>query len=100
MLPAASTARCRGQAVIEVILLAPLVTACVVGFAVTYGRVAATARAEVALQLAVAADAAGEPIAAALVGRGRLIEVADSTITVSVPAPLSPLELTGRRAGR
>ncbi len=75
----------RGQAVVEVIALAPLVTALVAVLAVGGARVAATARAEAMLARALAADAAGEPIVAA-VGQAATVEVGHRIVVV-VKAP-------------
>lgn len=64
--------RCRsGQAIVEVLILTPVLVVLVAAFAVVVGRVAATARLESAAQLAMAADAAGEPVQAALRGERR-----------------------------
>lgn len=80
--------RQRGQGVVEVVALAPLVAACAAAFAIACVRVAAQARAESALATALAADAAGGSIAGALHGRARLVRADGRLIAVAVPAPL------------
>jgi len=90
--------RCRGQAIVEVLALAPLVVAAVLAFAVAAGRLAAMARAEAALARAVAVDAAGASTAYGLPRRARLVRTTDATITVAVPAPLGAITLEGPRA--
>lgn len=79
--------RQRGQAVVEIVILAPIIAACVGAFAIAALRIAAVARVESALQVAIAADAAGEPVASALHGRARLVEIRPDRIVVSVSAP-------------
>ena len=88
----------RGQAIVEVLALAPLVVVAVLAFAVAAGRLAAMARAEAALARAVAVDAAGASIAHVLPRHARLVRATDTTITVAVPAPLGAITLEGPRA--
>lgn len=84
--------RCRsGQAIVEVLILTPVLVALVVAFAVVVGRVAATARLESAAQLALAADAAGEPVNAALRGRAKSIVIEPHRLVITVAAPLGDL---------
>ncbi len=57
-------------------------------------RVAATARLESAAQLAMAADAAGEPVQAALRGRAKTVVVEPYRLVITVAAPLEDLTTT------
>lgn len=84
--------RCRsGQAIVEVLILTPVLVVLVAAFAVVVGRVAATARLESAAQLAMAADAAGEPVQAALRGRAKSVTVEANRLVITVAAPLGDL---------
>jgi hypothetical protein len=89
--------RRRGQAVVEVLALAPVMAACTLGFAAGAGQLVAMARAEAALANAVAADAAGTSIHGAVNGRARLVSVTSDAIEIAVDAPLGEVRLTGRR---
>ncbi len=82
-----------GQAIVEVIVLAPVVVACVAAFVIVVARVAATARLESAAQVALAADAAGEPVKAALNGRAKDVVIEPQRIVITVAAPLRDLTL-------
>lgn len=84
----------RGQALVELIALCPVLAACACAFAVACGRVAAVARAERELARAVRADAMGlVPVAAP----GVRVRIAGTLIEVRVAAPLGAVE---RRAER
>ena len=83
--------RRRGQGVVEVIAIAPLVVCAVAAFAVASARLAAMARAESALAAALAADAADQPVRGALRGRARIVRLDDRVIAIAVPAPLGPI---------
>ncbi|MGI9187659.1 MAG: hypothetical protein ACR2J9_09145 [Gaiellales bacterium] len=78
----------RGQAVVELLAVAPLIAACCAAFAIAAIQLSVMARAEAALSRAVAADAAGGSIAGALAGRARLTTLTTSRITVEVHGPL------------
>jgi hypothetical protein len=83
-----------GQAIVEVLVLTPAVVACVAAFAIVVARVAATARLESAAQIALAADAAGEPVRSALNGRVKVVVIEPQRIVITVAAPLRDLTLT------
>jgi len=87
----------RGQAVVEVLALAPVVAACATGFALVALQLSALARAEAALARAVAADAAGGSVVGAITGRARLVRITEERIEVEVVAPLGDVRLTERR---
>lgn len=87
----------RAQAVVEVLALAPLVSACVVAFAIASSRIVAHVQAQSALQAALAADAAGEPIQAALRGRALLVHLDTEQIIVEVDAPWRAVRVTSNR---
>lgn len=90
------TAR-RGQAVAEVLALAPLITACSCAFALAAMHLTAMAGAEAALSAAIQADAAGGSVAGALIGRGRLIALTPSRITIEVRGPLGGVRRSEER---
>lgn len=87
----------RGQALVEVLALAPLVAACAIGYGACATQLAAIARAEAALANAIAADAAGTSIRGAVHGRARLVAVSARTIEIVVPAPLGDVARRGQR---
>ena len=87
----------RGQAVAEVLALAPLIAACTLAYAVAAHRLEAMARAESALSVAVAADVAGSSVTGALHGRARLVSMDATAIVVEVAAPLGAVRLRGLR---
>ena len=87
----------RGQAMVEVLALAPVVAACMLAFAAGAGQLVAMARAEAALANAVAADAAGTSIHGAVHGRARIVSVTPGSIAIAVEAPLGEVRLSGRR---
>ena len=89
-----------GQAIVEVLILTPILVVLVAAFAVVVGRVAATARLESAAQLALAADAAGEPVQAALRGRAKSVTVEANRLVIAVAAPLGDLTTTVPRLMR
>ena len=86
----------RGQALVELLALCPVVAACACAFAIACGRVAAVARAERELARAVHADAAGlvpAPTPGARVSvRGRIVEV-------RVRAPVADVVRRAERVG-
>lgn len=73
----------RAQGVVEVVALAPVVTACAVAFALACGQLAAQGRAEAGLAAVVAADAAGAPAPT-----GLRITRRDGEVVVAVHGPL------------
>ncbi len=87
----------RGQAIVEVLVLAPIVVACVGAFVISCTRLTAMARAEAALANAVAADASGASVAGAIAGRARLVRLDSERIEIAVEAPLGTIRLSGRR---
>ena len=89
----------RGQAVVEVLALAPLVAACTVAFAAGAFRLVAMAQAESVLSDALAADVAGTSILGVVHGRARLVSVTATVIVIEVSAPLGPVRLSGQRIG-
>ena len=89
-----------GQAIVEVLILTPILVVLAAAFAVVVGRVAATARLESAAQLALAADAAGEPVQAALRGRAKSVTVEANRLVITVAAPLGDLTTTVPRLMR
>jgi hypothetical protein len=94
------TRRRSGQAIVEVLILTPVLVVLVGAFAVVVGRVAATARLESAAQLALAADAAGEPVNAALRGRAKTVVIEPQRLVITVSAPLGDLSATVPRVIR
>lgn len=94
--------RCRrsGQAIVEVLVLTPVVVACVAAFVIVVARVAATARLESAAQVALAADAGGEPVKAALTGRAKSVLIEPHRIVITVAAPLRDVTLAVPRIVR
>lgn len=89
-----------GQAIVEVLVLTPVLVACVAAFAIIVARVAATARLESAAQLALAADAAGEPVKAALNGRVKTIVIEPRRFVITVEAPVQDLTINVPRITR
>lgn len=89
-----------GQAIVEVLVLTPVIVVCVAAFVVVVGRVAATARLESAAQMALAADAAGEPVKAALNGRAKSVVIEPLRLIITVAAPLRDLTLSVPRIVR
>ncbi|MCX6412799.1 MAG: hypothetical protein NTZ81_10715 [Actinobacteria bacterium] len=89
-----------GQAIVEVLILTPVLVVLVAAFTVVVGRVAATARLESAAQLAMAADAAGEPVQAAVRGRAKTVTVEAHRLVITVSAPLGDLTTTVPRLMR
>lgn len=87
----------RGQAVAEVLVLAPLVAACMGAFALAALQLSAMARAEAALSAAIAADAGGGSVSGALAGRGRLIALTPARIAIEVRGPLGGVRRSAER---
>ena len=87
----------RGQAVVEVLALVPLVVACTLAFVAAAFQLVAMARAESALSDAVAADVAGTSVRGALHGRARLVSADATSIVIDVAAPLGDVRLQGER---
>jgi hypothetical protein len=86
-----------GQAVVEVLALAPLLVALLAAFVIAQARLVAQAQAEAVLADVQAAEAAGTPPAAALLGRARLVQLTPTSVRIAVAAPLGDFELTARR---
>jgi hypothetical protein len=84
--------------VAEVLALAPIVVAATLAFAVAATRLSAMARAEAALARVIAIDAAGMSIGQGLPERVRITRVTRTTVTITVPAPLRAIVITGERA--
>ena len=85
--------RRRGQAVVEVLALAPVLVALLAAFVIARARLVAQARAEAVLADVQAADAAGTPPAAALLGRARLVLLTPTVVRIAVAAPLGDVRL-------
>ena len=86
----------RGQALVELIALCPIIAACACAFAIACGRVAAVARAEAALARAVRADAAGLTPAPT---PGVRVRIDGRRIEVRVRAPLGEVARVAQRVG-
>ncbi|MEY4227170.1 MAG: hypothetical protein RL190_1927 [Actinomycetota bacterium] len=86
----------RGQALVELLALCPLLAACGCAFAVACGRVTAVALAERELARAVRADAMGlAPVPAP----GVRVRVAGALVEVRVAAPLGAVRRQAARVG-
>lgn len=92
------TAR-RGQAVVEVLAVAPLVAACVIGFALVAEQLCTRARAEALLGEVIGAQAAGTALPLAVRRSGARIVVRTQTVEVQLPGPLGEVRLRERRIG-
>ena len=86
----------RGQALVELLALCPVLVACGCAFAIACGRVAAVTRAERELARAVRADAMGLAPAPA---PGVRVRVAGALIEVRVAAPLGGVRRQAERVG-
>ena len=83
--------RRRGQAVVEVLALAPVLMTLLIALTIAERRLAAAATAEAILADVVAADAAGEPLDGALGGRARLLPGSAEQVAIAVDAPLGAI---------
>jgi hypothetical protein len=86
----------RGQALVELLALCPVIAACGCAFAIACGRVAAVARAERELARVVRADAMGLAPAPA---PGVRVRVAGAWVEVRVAAPLGDVRRAAARVG-